>query len=379
MHIGILTGEYPPMQGGIGAYTSILAGELATQGNRVAVLSRIGTRSIRRDIEFYPSIIKWNFASLNAIRAWVGEQKPDIINLQFQTAAFNMSPFIHLLPDVIQDVPIVTTFHDLRYPYLFPKAGGLRTWIVNHLVSRSTGVIVTNQEDYERIGRTTKTALIPIGSNILKPLSKKFDAHYWRDKAGTKPGNFLIAYFGLLNRSKGIETLLESLNGLHENGIPARLVMVGGGVGSSDKSNVKYAEEVQSKIEQMHLSDYVHWTGYLEDESDVGAYLAASDAVALPFTDGASYRRGSLMAPIRYGCAIVTTEPQVDIPLFRDGENMLLVPTGDSAALTNALKRLYETPEQGQRLRKGAAALSKNFEWPQIAKQTVEFFQQVLA
>ena len=45
------------------------------------------------------------------------------MNIQYQTAAYGMSPFIHFLPDALRPIPVVTTFHDLRFPYLFPKAG----------------------------------------------------------------------------------------------------------------------------------------------------------------------------------------------------------------------------------------------------------------
>ena len=45
MRIGMITGEYPPMQGGVGAFTRILAGELAAQGHDLFVLSRDGTQS----------------------------------------------------------------------------------------------------------------------------------------------------------------------------------------------------------------------------------------------------------------------------------------------------------------------------------------------
>jgi hypothetical protein len=61
------------------------------------------------------------------------------------------------------------TFHDLRVPYLFPKAGPLRRWIVYHLARSAEGVIATNDEDFHRLlteARPRRLALIPIGSNI---------------------------------------------------------------------------------------------------------------------------------------------------------------------------------------------------------------------
>ncbi len=378
MRIGLVTGEYPPMQGGVGAYSRILAGELARLGHAVHVLSSRQALNDDPAISLSSSISRWNLNSLRTIRAWARDLRLEVVNLQFQTAAYAMSPWVHFLPEALDAVPLVTTFHDLRFPYLFPKAGPLRDWIVRRLARASRGVIVTNHEDQERLRGLPRLALIPIGSNILATLPADFDPQPWRDRTGAQNSDFLLAYFGLFNHSKGIEDLLDALAALREDGYPARLALVGGGAGSSDPTNAAFMDAMQARIHQLALEPFIHRTGYL-DETTVGAYLAAADAVVLPFRDGASYRRGSLMAAIHYGCAIVTTTPQVNIPSFVDGENMRLVPPGDPAALARALCDLRQQPEQAARLRQGAAALAGQFRWPAIAQSAADFFRQVVA
>jgi glycosyltransferase involved in cell wall biosynthesis len=303
------------MVGGVGAYSQILANELAQQGHYVSIFTSKTAEQTAFPIRIYNIIKKWNFRSLLSIRAWANSEQLDIVNLQFQTAAFEMSPWIHFLPDILGSIPVVTTFHDLRFPYLFPKAGTLRNWIVMHLANASDGVIVTNHEDQGKVRHLSKVTLIPIGSNILNNLPVNFDAEAWRDKAGARSGDFLLAYFGLLNQSKGLETLIQSLAQLRTEAIPVRLIMIGGGAGTSDPTNKSFMQEIDRNIESLNLTPYIHQTGFMDDVS-VSAYLTASDAVVLPFNDGASFRRGSLMAAIRYGCAIITTMPPVPVPLF---------------------------------------------------------------
>ncbi|MBE2271607.1 MAG: glycosyltransferase [Anaerolinea sp.] len=372
MRIGFIAGEYPPRQGGVGAYTRILAGEIAKLGHEVHIVSREGTVSDDPALKLSPIIKRWDVSSLGAIRSWA--RGLDVINVQYQTAAFDMSPLIHFLPQII--TPVVTTFHDLRHPYLFPKAGRLRDWIVMHLARTSAGAITTNHEDAARLAHLPHTMLIPIGSNILKPLGAEFDPSAWRKQAGAQPGDFLLAYFGLINRSKGLEPLLESVAALRADGIPARLIMIGN-AGTSDPTNIAYMDEIDALISRLGIESYLYRLGYIEDDTIIGSYLSAADAVVLPFADGASYRRGSLMAALRYGCATVTTMPAVSIPTFRDGENLLLVPPNDAPALTAALRRLYESPPLRERLKVGAAALSHEFDWSQIAAQTVAFYGAV--
>ena len=377
MRIGLVTGEYPPMKGGVGAYTCILAQEFVRQGHSVCVLSSEKATSNDAGIELDNSIRAWGPGSLRTVARWAHKRRLDVVSLQYQTAAYQMSPWIHFMPSVIRCIPVVTTFHDLRYPYLFPKAGRLRDWIVMGLARASEGVIVTNHEDGQRLQHLPNVKLIPIDSNILRPLPDDFDASSWREKAGAGCDDYLLGYFGLINRSKGLETLLESISRLRREGIPARLVLIGD-AGSSDPTNVAYAGEIEAKIRNLQLEGYICRTGFLEHDEEVAGYLNASDAVVLPYLDGASYRRGSLMAAIRYACPIVTTRPQVEIPAFVHGESMQFVEPGNSDALADALRALYHAPELRQRLRRGVAALAQHFEWPQIAADYTNFFSWVI-
>jgi glycosyltransferase involved in cell wall biosynthesis len=371
----MITGEYPPMQGGVGAFTKILSGEMAAQGHDLFVLLRTGTQSDDPHVQLAATVQNWGAGSLVAARRWARDLRLDVVNIQYQTAAFDMSPFIHFLPDALRPTPTVTTFHDLRFPYLFPKAGKLRDGIVMRLANASNGMIATNHEDFARLKhprlQQSHAALIPIGSNILRVES---DAQAWRKQAGAAD-DFLIVYFGLINRSKGLETLLEALTRL--NDLPVRLALVGGGAGSSDPTNAAYMREIDAQIERLGLAARIHRTEFVDDAA-VSGYLAAADVVALPFADGASYRRGTLMAAIEHSCAIMTTTPQVDIPTFVDGVNMRLMPPNDANALAAALRDLHAAPETRKRLQLGAAALAQQFGWHEIAAATLDFYVRVI-
>lgn len=360
------------MQGGVGAFTQILAHELVRQGHRVSLFC--GQSAHSADLPIVTTR-RWNLTSLRQIAHWAHTQRLDLLNLQFQTAAYQMSPWIHFLPHLVRDIPLVTTFHDLRFPYLFPKAGKLRNWIVMHLARQSAGIIVTNHEDAAAIQHLPNHALIPIGSNITVN-SDNFDAQMWRTRAGAQPDDFLVAFFGFINRSKGIDVLLNSLTTLRREYVPVRLLLIGEPAGSSDPTNQGYAAEINQRIQSLGLASAVHRTGFI-DEASVSAYLRASDAVALPFLDGSSYRRGTLMAAIHHGTAIVTTTPQVEIPAFIHNENMLLVPPHDEVALAYALRHLYTNPHLRERLQNGAHQLAANFDWTHITTDTLAFFHRV--
>jgi glycosyltransferase involved in cell wall biosynthesis len=370
MRIGIITGEYPPLQGGVAAFSDILAHRLQKLGHDVFVFSDSRTKQQSDLVPVAAFGDGWGYATLRIIQNWIDENRLDVVNLQFQTAAYNMSPWVHFYPHFI-NVPFVTTFHDLRFPYLFPKAGFLRDWIVMHLAKASNRIIVTNHEDSARIKDLPFASLIPIGSNILSETN--INRSEWRKKMGVSDSDFLIAHFGFINHSKGVDTLLKAQASFNDT---VKLVMIGGRTGTADPTNAAYAESIDALIMELGLENRVHWTGFVSDD-EVSAYLAATDAVVMPFRDGASFRRGSLMAAIHHVCAIISTKPSVKIPEF-ENERILLVPPDDNQALAEAINRLRESPELCDTLRKNVKELRQRFDWNLIAADTLQIFEQAL-
>lgn len=377
MRIGFITGEYPPMQGGVGSYTQVLAETFAAQGHDPYVLTDITAGERAEPFPVRGGVATWGITGLREARRWAKRHALDVVNIQYQTAAFRMSPFVHFLPDALRFVPVVTTFHDLRVPYLFPKAGALREWIVMRLARASAGVIATNDDDFARLSDHPQAALIPIGSNIRAEIPPDFEAAAWRLEHKIDADEYLIAYFGLINHSKGVDLLLHSLKALRDDGIRARLVIVGGGAGSSDPTNREAVHEIEMQIVQSGTAPYVLQTGFVEDDK-VAGWLTAADVIALPYRDGASYRRGSLMAALHYGGAIITTQPAAPIPAFEHGANLWLVrPETDD--LTDALRHLYENPQIRAALKNGARALAHAFSWTHIAHDTLALYETVTA
>ncbi len=380
MRIGLISGEYPPMQGGVADFTRTLGRAFVGAGHEVFVLTgRDGVGRGDRGIHVSADVTNWNRACLRAVQRWAAERELAVVNLQYQTAAYQMAGMIHLLPRLKGSIPLVVTFHDLRVPYLFPKAGPLRERAVLALARGADAAIVTNPEDERQLalaGGVTRLRRIPIGSNIGGQLPDHFDRTGWRDRVGIGPGDILIGYFGFLNRSKGVETLLHALARLREQGQPCWLVMIGGRTGDSDPTNAAYALEIEALVDRLGLADRVMWTGYLEP-GEVSAYLVSCDMLALPYEDGASFRRGSLMAALEHGCPVVTTQPAVAMPELRDGENICLVPPGDAASLAVAVTRLAGDHRLRAALGAGARRLYQGFAWENIADLTLALFGEV--
>ena len=204
------------------------------------------------------------------------------------------------------------------------------------------------------------------------------------------PDDWLLAYFGFLNANKGGETLVRALAELVRGGRPARLLMVGGQVGSSDPTNLAYLEHVENLIRELGVADRVQWTGFT-GAAEVSANLLAADCAVLPYREGASLRHGSLMAVLAHWLPIVTTETpprqrrgtspaeravQEVFPALRDGENARLVPPEDPEGMASAVAEVMGDPALRARLASGALDLARDFEWGAIARRHLLAYDQ---
>lgn len=384
LRVLLVSGEYPPMEGGVADFTRLLGCAMAEQGAEVHVLTstraRHGAPSAPPDCHAVGA--SWSWGPLyGTLRRLLREVRPDVVNVQYQTAAYAMHPAVNALPRLARGVPVVTTFHDLLVPYLFPKAGPVRWWANLALARASRAVIVTNVQDQDRLTPyrwLRRTHLVPIGSNVPCRVPADFDPAAWRRLLGLAPGALMLCYFGFLNASKGGEELVRALGRLVAAGHDAHLLMIGGAVGASDPTNAAYLAAVRALIKEEGLGKRVVWTGHVAPEQ-VSASFAASDICVLPYRDGASYRRGSLMAALAHGMPIVTTEPQAPQPWLEHGENVWLVPPADAEALAAGCRRVAEDAALRERLARGARELHTHFSWPEIAARTLEVYRDVAA
>ena len=387
VRVAFVTGEFPPMRGGMGDYTRELGIALTHLGYQVHVVTHVQARAATQDprvaahLRVHPIIPRWNWQGLRRVLAHLRQLRPHIVHIQYQTAAYGMHPAINTLPwlarSFLPHARVALTYHDLLVPYLFPKAGPLRRWITYFPARHAHLVIVTNAEDEQTLRRVGLTpARIPIGPNVHPlPVSAE-EVSAFRRARGIPAGARVVGYFGFLNRSKGADILVRALDLLAREGRDVHLLMLGEQVGASDPTNRAYREEVEELVARLGMQARVHWTGYL-DEARLSAGFAACDVVALPYRDGASLRRGTLQAALVHAAAIVTTTPRVPQGANFDTA-MYFVPPEDPRALAAGIAYLLDHPDVREALRQRARVLSQHFTWEKIAMKHTQAYQRAL-
>lgn len=351
-----VTGEYPPHPGGIADYTVNL--RLALAG--IGVGSRVLTRGVapERDIEV---VDRWGWDISHQVRERANGAGVDVVHIQYQAGAFDMHPAINLLPSRLRSsgTPVVVTFHDLRPPYLFPKAGRLRQAAVLRMARHATAAIVTNLADERGLDDAgIRTRRIAIGPNLPPPAGS----------VCVDPDT--VAFFGFPARSKGIEDVIVALGGIADRQRP-RLLLIGDQGRPSRNNDIVSVQAIDDLAARHGVR--VERTGYLSPQGASDA-LASAGVIVLPFQSGASLRSGSLLAALQSGRPVVTTRPARpdDLGELSALPQMSLAPPGEPSRLANEVLSALDSS-------RGAAPLPEEFRWQTIARQHRDLYRELVA
>jgi len=109
--------------------------------------------------------------------------------------------------------------------------------------------------------------------------------------------------------------------------------------------------------------------------SAVAERLAAATVAYLPFPDGASEKRASLLAAMANGVPVLTTRGATT-PDALDGSVRFC--SGPSDAI-NVTKNLLTTPRQMKELSANAMRYAQRFSWESIAESHIVIYRQLLS
>lgn len=179
-----------------------------------------------------------------------------------------------------------------------------------------------------------------------------------------------IVYAGQLYPWKGVDVLVEAVGQV--SGV--RLLILGGLEGERD------LERVRAQVRTLGLGDRVEMAGTVP-QARVAEELRRASIVAVPFLHGTMTEKHT--SPIKAFEAMAVGRPIIasDLPSSReiltDGENALLVPPGDVAALAGAIRRLTEDRGLAERLGRRAFEDAPRYAWDARARRIASVLAEV--
>lgn len=376
----VITGTWPPMACGVGDYTFMLCENLAQRGFHVHVLTSKKDRpdlqhKSRPRLEVHDRIDNWSWSMLRTTGRAIAELKPDVINFQWPTAAYGRSLAVNLLPFYLRKrfphIPLITTLHELRY---FSPWSRLR---IRPALEVSRRLILVDPQDRECLSRlyakaSARCSEIRLGSS-LPGRPEQFNREARRQSLGFNAQDFVVAFFGFANPPKGLENLFRALRRLRNSYPEIKLLML-----SQLSGKNPYQRRILRDLNATALHAITTRPEYAEPYL-AAEYLASADCAVLPFIDGVSLKRSSLMACLAQELPIITTWPaSPGVDDFKHNFNMLLVPPDDAPSLAAALESLIKNPDLRVRLSRGSADLVQKFSWKDISNRYTEVIKEVM-
>jgi D-inositol-3-phosphate glycosyltransferase len=188
----------------------------------------------------------------------------------------------------------------------------------------------------------------------------------------------VILFVGRIEPLKGIDTLLRAI-ALIAPDIPRwqqelSVIIIGGAAGAG----VEMVNAELSRLEQLRadlgIEQLVTFQG-AKDQDSLVYYYSAAEMVVVP----SHYESFGMVALEAMACGTPVVASKVGGLAFsiQDGQTGFLVPNNDPEALAAKIRLLLNDDALRQRLGRQAAGWARRYNWPTVASQIVDLYEQV--
>jgi glycosyltransferase involved in cell wall biosynthesis len=293
-----------------------------------------------------------------------------IRNRKFIDIIYCRDVFSLVLLALLQPVLKLPVFYEA---HTFPhKLTGLHVGCLNKM----NGLIVLTEQLrtvlFKKGVHDSKIAVAHDGVDLRHFQNAHFRGAQIREQMGIPPGSTLIGYVGrfvTMEQEKGIKDLLESMRYLPDYSGSTYVAFIGGPM-NHVPAYYKIIEELRLDRNRFCFHDLV-------PVSEVPAYLAACDIVAMPFPWTPHYAYH--MSPLKmfeYMAAekpILATQLPSVMEVLVDGENAVLVEPDNPKALAQGIRRIMEDKEFSRRISAQARQDVLAYTWEERAQKILCF------
>jgi glycosyltransferase involved in cell wall biosynthesis len=339
----LITGEYPPQSGGVGHYTSQLAGALAAHDCDVHVWSpaipatsrdprglhlhalpdAFGPRS-QALLEQALSTTR-GIAMLQYVPNGIGRRGANLAFCRWASRARR------------QGFDLRVMFHEPYFYFTLRRPLRNALALVQRAMAaallRANSTVYVSTETWVRYlrplaPRDVRFVTLPIPSTLPQRAAAG-DVAAWR--ARLEGGPALIGHFGTYGRD--VAAVLEpALAAVLNAQSSARALLVG-------HRSTEFAAAMRAR--HPGAAPRIHATGALPD-AEAAAALQACDVLLQPYPDGVTTRRTSVMAGLALGVATATTTGQLTERVWHETNAAAMAAAGDAHAICHATIALLQ-------------------------------------
>jgi D-inositol-3-phosphate glycosyltransferase len=224
---------------------------------------------------------------------------------------------------------------------------------------------------------TSRVVVIPPGVDTSRfyPISDDEAKEY----IGVPCHDRMLLFVGRIEPLKGIDTLIEAVGILHNEGVldrhPFCLAVIGGDTHSSREQMSAEMERLHEMRESLGILDLITFLGK-RDQDTLPYYYSAAEVVVVP----SHYESFGLVALEAMACGtpVVASETGGLAFLVRDGETGFHVPTADPEALAEKLRLIIQDDELRAQLGQQAAEYAQAYSWSMMVEQVIDLYRSML-
>lgn len=271
-------------------------------------------------------------------------------------------------------IPVVTTFHSiLEKPNFHQKE------VLKKIAAYSSGLIVMSQlaiRFLKEIYNVPAAKIFYVEHGVpdfaQMKLNKPLYPEHWKNKK-------IILTFGLIGRSKGIETAIRALPEIIKKHPTTRYIVMGKTHPHVIRhSGEEYRNWLIQLAKELHVLEYVEFIDEYVSEEKLVSCLLAADIYITPYKNRSQITSGTLCYALGGGCAVFSTPYWHAEELLKNG-NGILFNFGDHKALAKNITSILDDPEKLTLLQKRAYNYGKTIAWPIISNSYIAIFHQLAA
>jgi glycosyltransferase involved in cell wall biosynthesis len=366
MKIGIIS-TYPPLDCGIGTYSSYLIEELRRLKNRVYIICHRGGEGL----DCYPAF-NYNDPDLPH-RAFEAMMKftPDLVHIQHEFGLFGEQKGMNVIPLAykfkLSHIPIVITLHTVS-----EKPDYEEQIIRKALVEIAEATIV--HEEYQRelikehLGHEDKIWVIPHGVRKIKPVLK-VNA---KKKLGLV-GKKIVLLQGYFRRSKNFERVVRLFPKIAEDVDDALLLIASGARRPED---IAYRDEFLEFVAKSRAKDKIKVLLGPFPEQRFDLILSSADVAVLPYLKGA--QSGIMAHCLAFAKPmVISSDTQALVDLIQKTRSGLVAKT--DAELTEAIIKILTDKNLAKDFSDHARRyVEKHLSWQIIASKHMAVYNKIL-
>jgi glycosyltransferase involved in cell wall biosynthesis len=271
------------------------------------------------------------------------------------------------------EIPFLVTFHTV-----LKKPDFLQKTILREIARRAAGVVVMSHKAVYFLDSiyeipSEKIHFIPHGVPEFSEVENPEIAELLTSYAG-RP---ILFTFGLLNRNKGIETVIRALpqiTSVHPEVV--YLVLGNTHPGVLRASGEEYRRFLWDWVVALGMEDHVRLIDGFVTEAQLASYLRGIDIYITPYLNEAQITSGTLSYALGAGACVLSTPYWHAQELLAEGRG-LLFPFRDSGQLARQVIGLLDQPEKIALMQKNAWEYARQMSWPKVGRQYVELARTV--